>query len=135
MNTGRNSGSLRIAVLNESIVRGRLVRNALEEMDDVDVGVFRKVDPFTEFLDTEARTMAIVAKDHLPLLASALLEQIREGDLPTLVTAHEVTQTEAIAVIHAGIGEVVLFPTGYDQVTTKVSSLLAQTDYKIRPAV
>lgn len=131
----RRSASIRIGILNESVVHGRLVRNAVEDLDDVSVEVFREVPPFMEFVDTEAHVLAIVEKTTLPHLERPMLEEIRDGVLPTLVTAHELSWNEALAVVRVGVGEIVLFPDGYELVTDKVTELIAENDYRIQPMV
>ena len=72
----RKSASIHIGILNESVVHGRLVRNAVEDLDDVSVGVFREMAPFKEFVDTEAHVLAIVEKATLPHLEQQMLEEI-----------------------------------------------------------
>lgn len=131
----RKSASIHIGILNESVVHGRLVRNAVEDLDDVSVGVFREVAPFKEFVDTEAHVLAIVEKATLPHLEQQMLEEIRDGGLPTLVTAHELSWNEALAVVRVGVGEIVLFPDGFELVSKKVNDLIAETDYRIQPMV
>lgn len=129
----RKPAALKIGVFIESVVHGRLVRNAITELDDVSVHIFQDAEQFSAFLDTESKILAIVDKKNLPLLTGSLLERIKSGELPTLVTAQQMTMDEGVAVIDAGVGEIVLFPTGHEKVSEKVNALLEETDYQIRP--